>query len=56
MDTISKGVLEYEWTPDQVANATIGLKELYQVKFEELFLMFETGVREGKINGRKNTL
>ena len=36
-------------TPDQVANYLLGLETIYQVKFEQLFAMFETMVHEGMI-------
>jgi hypothetical protein len=49
LDTISSGVLEYNWSADQVANALIGLKEIYDLKFNQLFDEFERGVRERKI-------
>lgn len=49
LDNICEGVLEYDLNKDQIANITIGLKELYQLRFNKLFDMFETGVREKKI-------
>ena len=49
LDTITEGVLEYDWTPDQVSNATIGLKEIYQLEFEKLQGMFELLVHNGDI-------
>jgi hypothetical protein len=49
LDTITKGVIEYDWSKDQIANALIGLKQIYEVKFSELFNEFERGVRERKI-------
>ena len=49
IDTITEGVLEYDWNPDQVSNATIGIKEVYQLKFEKLLGTFETLIRNGDI-------
>jgi hypothetical protein len=49
LDTITKGVLEYDWSKDQIANALIGVKEIYDLKFNQLFDEFERGVRERKI-------
>ncbi len=49
LDTVTEGVLDYDWTPDQVSNATIGLKEIYQLEFEKLQGMFELLVRNGDI-------
>lgn len=54
LDTITEGVLEYGWNSDQVSNATIGLKQLYNLEFEKLFDMFNNGVHERMIsNGVK---
>lgn len=34
---------------DELANALLGLKTVYQMKFEVLFDMFESMIKEGKI-------
>jgi hypothetical protein len=49
LDDVTAGVLEYEWTPDKVANVTIGLKEQFDVRFNKLFSMMEIGIHERKI-------
>jgi hypothetical protein len=49
LDTIAAGALEYDWSKDQIANSLIGLKVIYDLKFNQLFDMFERGVRERKI-------
>jgi hypothetical protein len=36
-------------TQDQVANYLLGLETIYQVKFEQLFAMFDQLIQEGKI-------
>jgi len=36
-------------TDDQLANYLLGLETIYQVKFEQLFNMFEQMVNEKKI-------
>lgn len=36
-------------TDDQLANYLLGLETIYQVKFEQLFNMFEQMVKEKKI-------
>ena len=36
-------------TEDQTDNYLLGLKAVYDVKFEQLFRAFEQGVKEGKI-------
>lgn len=38
-----------EMSEDELANALLGLKTLYQLKFEQLFHTFEIMVKEGKI-------
>ena len=42
IDTVLEGVLEYDLTPDQIANALLGLKELYEIKFDKAFRTFES--------------
>lgn len=38
-----------ELSQDELANALLGLKTVYQMKFEILFDMFERMIKEGKI-------
>jgi hypothetical protein len=49
LDTIAVGTLEHDWSRDQITNALIGLKEIYDLKFNRLFDEFEKGVRERQI-------
>jgi len=42
IDTLLEGVLEYDMTPDQIANALLGIKELYEIKFDKAFRTFES--------------
>lgn len=42
IETILEGVLEYDMTPDQIANALLGLKEIYEIKFDKAFRTFES--------------
>ena len=42
IDTVLEGVLEYDLTPDQIANALLGLKELYEIKFDKACRTFES--------------
>lgn len=46
LDTLNEGVLERGMTADQISNVLIGLKQLYQLKFETLFEQFEAMLRE----------
>lgn len=36
LNTIIDGVLEYDWTKDQTANAVLGVLEIAQVRLAEL--------------------
>jgi hypothetical protein len=38
-----------DMSPDQVANYLLGLETIYQVKFDQMFYVFEKMVQEGKI-------
>lgn len=49
LNTVSEGVLEYEWNEDQTVNALNGIAELYDLEMNKLFSMFETGIKQGKI-------
>ena len=50
---IAEGVLEHNLTGDQVANTLIGLQQLYELKFNKLWDLFEDVhmnlVRENKM-------
>lgn len=41
LDTLTEGVLDRGMTTDQISNVLIGMKELYQLKFEKLWEHFE---------------
>jgi hypothetical protein len=43
---LTESVLEREMTKDNIANITLGLETLYQLKFEKLFDLFETHCKE----------
>lgn len=38
-----------ELTTDEIANSLLGMKQLYELKFEKLFSQFEELVKEKKI-------
>ena len=38
-----------ELTNDEIANALIGMQQLYQIKFDKLFRQFEHLVKDGKL-------
>lgn len=43
---LNEGVLESSLSRDQIANALIGIEQLYNIRFEKLFRMFEQFNRE----------
>lgn len=42
LETLLEGILEHDLTTDQAANAVLGLKELYEIKFDKAFRTFES--------------
>jgi hypothetical protein len=42
---------KYEMTEDEIANLLIGLKQLYQIKFEKTWNTFDEFTKE-KLNGK----
>jgi hypothetical protein len=49
IDLLYRSVMDSDLTNDDIANALLGMKTLYEMKFEELFNCFETLVQEKKI-------
>lgn len=49
---VNEAVQEKDLTPDQVANALLGLETLYQLKFERLFSEFERLVKTGAFSAK----
>jgi len=43
---LTEGVLEYDMSPDQIANALMGMQELYEIRFDKLFRTFEQLVNQ----------
>ena len=46
LETVCEGVLDREINQDQISNLLLGMKELYQLKFEKLWENFEALCRE----------
>jgi hypothetical protein len=46
LDTVMEGVLEGDMNQDRISNVLLGMKELYHLKFEKLWLQFEAMCRE----------
>ncbi len=49
IDTLFEAVMERDPSNDQVANVLLGMKELYDMKFDKLFSMFEELVKCSKL-------
>lgn len=49
IDMLYEGVLERDMSNDDIANALLGMKVLYQMKFEKCFELFETCVRNREV-------
>ena len=49
LDILLEGVLEKELTKDEISNIILGLKSLYQLKFDKAFDTFEKCVREKSV-------
>ena len=43
---VSRALMDHGSTQDQIANMLIGLKDLYQIRFDETFALFETLLKE----------
>lgn len=46
LDTLMEGVMEHDMSQDRITNALLGMKELYQLKFDKLWDQFESMCRE----------
>lgn len=49
LDTLCEGVLEHDMPPDDISNVLLGMKTLYDLKFQKMFNTFEELVRTRKI-------
>jgi uncharacterized protein YeeX (DUF496 family) len=49
IDTLCEGVIESDMTTDQIANILLGMKQLYELKFDKMFRTFEELHREGVV-------
>ena len=49
IDLLYENVMEKEMSTDEISNALLGLKTLYQMKFEKCFDTFEKLVHDRKI-------
>lgn len=49
IDLLYRSVMEKEMTTDDIANYLLGLKTMYELKFDETFACFEQLVKEKQI-------
>lgn len=49
INTLLEGVVEKDLTKDQIANALLGMHQIYELKFGKLFDMFEELVRNKEL-------
>src|SRR3990167_6302159 len=47
LDTLYEGVLESGMSTDQIANILLGMKQLYELKFDKCFKTFEKLIADG---------
>jgi hypothetical protein len=50
IDTLCEGVLESDMTTDQIANILLGMKQLYELKFDKMFNTFEAMIADGQFS------
>ena len=49
IDTLCEGVLESDMTTDQIANILLGMKQLYELKFDKMLRTFEQLIQDRSI-------
>ena len=49
IDTLCEGALESDMTTDQIANILLGMKQLYELKFDKMFRTFEELIQDRSI-------
>lgn len=49
IDTLCESVCESDMTTDQIANILLGMKQLYELKFDKMFSTFEQLIQDGSI-------
>lgn len=47
LDVLFEAVMDKDLSKDQIANIVLGMKELYHLKFEKTFELFEKCIRNG---------
>lgn len=49
IETLFEAVVEQDLTQDQISNILLGMKELYDLKFDKMFRTFETMIKHQEI-------
>ena len=49
IDTLCESVCESDMTTDQIANILLGMKQLYELKFDKMFRTFEQLIQNKSI-------
>ena len=49
VDLAYRSIMDKDMSTDSVANLLLGIKTIYDLRFEELFAQFEKMIGEGKI-------
>ena len=50
LDILFEAILDKNLERDKIANIVLGMKDLYQLKFEKTFNTFEECIRNGQFN------
>ena len=53
IDLLAEGVIENELGTDEIANALVGLKHLFELRFSRVYAAFEELIRAGKLENPK---
>ena len=54
LDVLFEAVLERDLTTDQISNIILGMRELYQLKFDIMFNTFEGLIKESAFESNVN--
>ena len=49
VDLVYRAIMDEDMSTDSVANILLGIKTIYDLRFNELFAQFENMIEEGKI-------
>ena len=57
LSSLNKAIMETDITRDKISNVLMGLADLYEIKFNELWDQFEASIKDqyAKTSGEQNT-